>query len=523
MSFGSRILLTPNDNPDDYRFFINGVEYKLKSNWTFTEQIGNTTSSTCTVLVENQEPPQAGDLVEYMNDSNTLFLGICGIPKSPKFSTGNEQKEYQLTCNNANSILSRRLVNESYSNKNIRQIVNDLFTKYISVEGFTLGTISTIASPIFEVYNAKNMNLQEVLNELSNYVNGAWICTPDRVFNFVIKNDFPQVVTINSNNAIINNLQRTDNDKDLRTRQIVDGAYNTTDPQTEEYYVTDDFSNFNTVFPIAVEPTLSIDYGSSGTYTPIPSSAIGVKGIDSENPDKLFLWGYNSNEVVLNRGYTGQIGFPVLGDQIKIVYKGLVAIRVIVNNSVQQSNIAQKTGTSGIIEKVFSDSSITKRDDAEKKANSLLETYREQKITLSASSDSEMISKHGFSLSNFNLYSMWKFNLPNLNIVGDFVITERKITPYILSDSESVIISCKWVNRNFVQSYGETISRLYADVSRLSVREDEVILNGENVVEKLELSEQVYVGQDIALFVTTGLNNGQIAEPLGTLYPWIGN
>ena len=91
--------------------YINGIEYQALRNFTITEQTGNKTLSTISVLVESQPVPVAGDVIELKDDSNnTIFWGTCGIPKSPKFSTGHETQIYEISCNNANSILANRII-----------------------------------------------------------------------------------------------------------------------------------------------------------------------------------------------------------------------------------------------------------------------------------------------------------------------------------------------------------------------------------------------------------------------------
>lgn len=493
---------------------INGIAYKGTADWNISEKVGNPTSSTLRVLVEDQPVPQSGDVVEFLDDEDTsIFFGVLGIPKSPAYSSPYEPRIYYLNCTNGNAITQRRLANVSYSNKTMTEIVNDLFERYIAGEGITKGTISDIPTPTFEVYNCKNMNLMEVLNELAGFIGGVWQITNEKVFNFVKFDDFPhcsQVLTIN--NAPFGKLQRTDNAKDLRTNQIIDGAFLTTDPQTEQYIVTDDWEGFSTSFPIIQQPSMTLN-GSA-----IPASAIGVRGIDDENSDVLFLWSYNSRQVSVSRNYTGTIVLAV-NDVIEITYVGMTPIRYEVRNSEKVAEIAQKTGLSGIIDNIYTDSTIVTRQDAINKANALLQQYGEQKNTIRCVTDSHMLIEAGFLPSDIELYTQWTFNIPELDMVGEYVLTERDLKPLRLNDDSSMIISLTFMDRDFVQSYGETISKLYFDVTKLSVREDETVILDYYLSETLGLEEEIEHGAGLPLYVAQAMYNGQIALPLGTIMP----
>lgn len=494
--------------------YINGIEYNATIDWSISEKVGNPTSSSLKVLVEEQPVPQSGDVVEFKTDlGETVFFGILGIPKSPSYSTPYEPKIYSLNCTNGNSILQRRLANVSYSNKTMTEIVNDLYVKYIQSEGITLGTVSQIDTPTFEVYNCKNMNLMSVMNELAGFIGGVWQITDDKVFNFLKLDDFPHCSqTLTMDNAPFGNLQRTDNAKDLRTNQIIDGAFLTTDPQTEQYTVTDNWYGFNTVFPLVQKPTLYIN------NVQVPDSAVGTRGIDEGSHDVLFFWAYDSRQISLNTQYTGSLTVNE-GDVIKIVYVGLAPIRYEVRNSAKVEEIAQKTGLSGIIDNLYTDSTIVTRQDAVNRANALLEQYGEQKNTIKCVSDVHVFLKAGYQLSDMELYTQWTFDLPELDMVGEYVITEKTITPLRGDDDDSFSMTLTFMDRDFVQSYGETITKLYFDITKLSVRADEIVITDMYMDETLELTEDVQFGEIIPLWVADVMRNGQIAQPLGTIMP----
>ncbi|MEG1608513.1 MAG: hypothetical protein RR348_01455, partial [Clostridia bacterium] len=124
--------------------YINQIPYELDADYSIFEQAANKIASNIVIYVDNQPLPQSGDIVEIKDNTTTYFLGTCGIPKSPQFSSPADIKRYSVTCNNANAILSRRAVNVAFKGYTITQIVQELFSRYIVAEGFTLGEISNV-------------------------------------------------------------------------------------------------------------------------------------------------------------------------------------------------------------------------------------------------------------------------------------------------------------------------------------------------------------------------------------------
>ena len=312
-------------------------------------------------------------------------------------------------------------------------------------------------------------------------------------------------------NASFGELQWSEDGKDLRTNQIIDGAFITTDPQTETYIVTEDWTGFNTVFPIIQQPYIWINGDE------VPQNEIGVLGLESST-DILFYWSYNSTQVTKNPAYQGEMSVAV-GDEVEIVYIGQTPIRYEVVNTEKVDEIAQKTGLSGYIDNVVNDPTITTRQDAVNKANALLLQYGEAQNSLTCVTDIHTLLSAGFLASDIDLYKQWYFDIPELDIVGDFVITERTIEPLRYNEDGSIMVRLKFSDRNFIQSYGEIISQIYQDFTKLSVRADEIIIYDQNVYEELTLDEDIYSGQIIPLWVAPSLLNGQIALPLGTIMP----
>jgi hypothetical protein len=502
--------------------FINGIEYKARADFEIAEKAGNKTSSGFTVVIGDGQPvPAAGDIIECLDDTTgeKLFYGTCGIPKSPKYtSLFTDVREYSITCGNGNSILDNRIANVAMQNKTITEIVNTLFTLYIAAEGITLGVVSNITATM-SVYTASDFNLRDCLNELANSVNAVWEITPDRVFNFIVWDDFPSFpYTINENFLLGTELQHSTRSYNLRTVQIVSGATDTTDPQTENFIYDGEQKTFSTSYPIDSKPQIWVD------EVEVPQNKIGVKGFDDSNDNMVFLFSYRSQEV----SYVERTEFLTAGDRVTITYIGIFSIRTIVSNQAKIAEIAAKTGTSGVIERMQLAYNIRSTADAINLGLSLLSQFEEKEGQITFWLTSAQLRDYDLTLSDTNLLTMFRFDLGEFGMSGEYVISERKITPILIDLDDNTPhefkISLKLADRNILKSYGQVIRDLEKDVTQLAIRPDEIVVSAEFINETERLSERMNTYRDLAYYVCEYIYQGSMVAPMdfgNPIYPLI--
>lgn len=467
---------------------INGTAYEMTNNFSIAEQAGNKSSTTINVLVEGQPVPLAGDVVEIIDtyDNSTAFWGICGIPKSPKYKTLFDKQVYSIVCQSANALLSNRIINVAYQGYTITQIVQDLFNKYIAAEGITLGVISNIAITL-EVYTASNYNLQTALNELSNMCSATWKVDENKQFQFIVQEDFPVFPQeINADYLLGAEMQHTTRDYSTRTVQYISGATDATSPQTETFTYDGEQKAFDVVFPIITKPTIKVN------GTTVASSRIGVNGIDDNNPNILFAFSYNSQTVAYK-----STTYLTAGDKVVITYVGQFPIRLASYNWSKIDEIAQKTGTSGYREQVYLATDIKSVAAAQQLASALLEQFESATEEVTFYLLSDQLYALGMTLADMEVLTQISINLPDINIVGDYVITERTLSPaYADMDNAKgkYRINLKLMSRNYLKSYGEVLSDLRRDINQLSVRADDTIVMGQEVIERIKMRETIIYG-----------------------------
>ena len=477
--------------------YINDIAYELEANFSITEQAANKTASDFTVLVTHDLPiPKSGDTIE-IKESTTgeiYFLGMCGIPKSPKYKSPFDVRRYTITCGNANSIMSRRIVNVAFKEYTITQIVEALFYMYISQEGFTLGEISDIPITL-EVYTAGDYNLQFCLNELAEFIQGSWYCTNERQFFFLAKDDFDEFPEVIEGDFIpITDLQVAEKDTEVRTSQIISGGQSQTLQQTDTKIYDGDENNFVLSFNMAIKPQIYVRGDE------VPPEIIGIRGQNDGNPNIMFLYALESNVVTYNNGYSGTAPFPIYaGEPVTFLYVGFFPIRVEIRNQAAITEIAQKTRTSGIIENVRLDKSVNSLDDAKALGDSLLETYSKNRNEIKGWISVKEAKKMGLTLADFDLLKKWTFNLPEYGAVGEYVMVERTIAPFILdtASEDNLKITMKLVDRAFMKSYAETLNDLSKAITQLSIRRDDIIIDVQNDFETVEFAEHHEFGDTL--------------------------
>ena len=471
---------------------INGIEYAALTDFAINEKIGNKTASTVSVEVGDGQPfPCAGDIIEIKDGDTSVFWGVCGIPSSPKYTNLNEKRIYKITCGNANSLLAYRIANVAYQNYSVTQIVQALFDMYIAEEGITLGHISDIPVSL-EVYTAKDFVLQNAIGELANLVGATWTITADKRFYFLAVEDFPRFAqTISSQSLLGADMQHTSMDYKTRTVQYVSGAVDRTSTQSETHSYDGEQKSFTLSFALAQKPEIAVN------GITVPPELIGIKGID-DTEGVVFSFGYDGELV----SYDTSSNLLVEGDVLTFTYVGLFPIRVSSMNHSKIAEIAALTGTSGKRETITSDKTIVSQADAIKLAESLLSRFSEgtSKITFWVLSDE--LYRLGYTINDLAICTQMSFDLPEINIVGDYVITERQLTlhnaaPYT-SFERRLKISFTLQNRDYLKSYGEMLSDLRRDINQLAIREEDVVVYLNSFSESVRLGENITISANFA-------------------------
>jgi hypothetical protein len=408
---------------------INGREYNADRRFSIRQQSGSRSTSQIDVLVtDSDQVPVSLESVQIFDDATPIFFGFIREVDSPTFSSGEEVRRYRCSLEAAEVIFDTRLVAEAYTGLYTHEIVTNLFNDYISDEGITLGEIS-ITERYYESWAADYLKLSDSLDELADAIGAVYFISPAKEFYFLKRDD----ITFEAAPTNITGLKKKESGTKLKTIQTIFGASEETSAQTaSEIWVTNQ-TNFTVDYQISSIVGITINGNPA---------EVGLLGVDEADTDITFLYSPGSQIISVNANATTK---PSASDIVVAVYYGYYNIIVTSENSQLLQEIATLNGTSGRREAIKTDQTIDNFADADALASNLLEEHSIREETINAIC-------HDFSKSE--LYKGWTINEPALDIVGEYVIVERRIEDY---SEEKFRISVKLKNNGLFSRYGTVL------------------------------------------------------------------
>lgn len=462
--------------------FINDVEYKMSRRFDIREQVGQPSFTSIEVKLESNPLPVTHTLVELKENGSPFYCGLINNVDTPIYSTTFETDIVPLQLISFDTIFTRRLVSGVFTNKNTHEIVTEIFNEYLVEEGLTLGTIE-VFDRLYENYVVPNLRMSDVFQELGDDVGAVAKISVDKVFSFVSKNNFPTITPPTK----ISRLRLSESGQDLKTIQRISGAKAETSLQTKVVTWVSGQTNILLGYQLSQEPSITID------AVPVE---VGQLGIDDNNVDKTFLWAAGNNTVVLNDNATVK---PDPGDIVSTIFRGFYNIDIISENEDLKTEIAGISGTSGKIESILIDTSITSETDGESLGDNLLaeKGQREKTVTLMCK-----------DITSSSLLNSWPLNYPDLNIQDTFIVVERTIRDFV---DDEYMINVKLKNRGFYSRYGTSFNKNTKEINNLSVRTDDLILKTSNIIETIQIVDEVQADQ---LFMEFTPGTTDIFSPL---------
>ena len=396
-----------------------------------------------------------GQPITIYDGATLIFGGYLLFPKKFVPIHGNAFF-FDVECVDQHQIADRFLVAKTYINTSVRDIAQDLWSTYLQADGVTIGTLDTyLSTVILERASFPRVGtVTDAMNELSEITGCQWYIDYDKKLYFTQRTFFSAPFSITSTSSIVNVNVRQDRSQ-YRNRQYIRGGLSATSTITLEAPTPSPDSvsrTFLTRFPLAEKPSIFIN------SIQVPANDIGINGIDS---GKKFYYLYDSNAVTQDTSQT----VLTASDNIRITYKGLVALAVVAEDPVAIADRVAVEGGTGVYERIDVDQAISSRDEALDVANGKLTKYT--KILREITYDTFTGGIAAGQLQNINL--------PNYNInSSDFLIDRVNISE--LDDSGKLIYSVHAIDG---ETFGGWI-KFYRDLLRsnlkASIRENELLV-----------------------------------------------
>lgn len=343
----------------------------------------------------------------YDYNDNLIFSGFTIYPKriNPMLT---DAIFYDIECVDQHSLSDRYLVAEAYQNVTAGYIVNDILTKYLTVDNITAGTIADGVTIEVAKFNRRG-TVAQTFDELAEICGFVWYIDYDKTLHFKARTAELAGFNLTNTSPILNIDVREDRSR-YRNRQYIRGGTTPTDiPLTAEKPTPQPDGTtrtFVTRFPIAERPTIRIN------GVAVSSADIGVNGLDGTVTPVKWYWSYNSNTITQDSSQT----LLTSSDTIEIDYIGLIPLFVVVEDTLAIESRATIEGVSGVYESLESLPNVINKNQALDIAYGRLSKYTkvERELTYQTYTN-------GLSAGQLQTVTLTKYNINDSEFLIDRV------------------------------------------------------------------------------------------------------
>ncbi len=243
------------------------------------------TASFSIIDLDSSQEYIKGQVVEIYDEDSTddEFTGFIDTPESQRLGK-TSGVVWTITCVVNTYLADKRIAAESYESQTAGYIVDDLFDKYLAAEGVTIGAIQTGPTITQAVINY--VRVSDAFDALGEKAGFIWYIDEDCKLYFIDRITYTAPWTATSDDMLPDPRPRLSGGNPLyRNRQYIRGGKAVTDLQTENRTGDGETKSFALGFPLAQEPTITVD---SVTQT------VGIKGVET---GKDVYWNKGDNTI----------------------------------------------------------------------------------------------------------------------------------------------------------------------------------------------------------------------------------
>lgn len=310
-----------------------------------------------------------GQEVEIYSPNGYKVFGGYIDSSSEELVSGRDVIKHTVSCSDYHYLADKRTVAKAWQDTTVEIIVNYVLDQYLEAEGVTLGEIQ--AGGTVTQYIANYVQASDVLNDMAERAGFIWFIDEFKRLYFVDRNSYDaEWDLIETNDFLVEDalagVHVTHANPEYRNKQYIIGTWEETDEQTEYAKGDGQTTSFPVAYKIGEEPKIYVSV-NGGDYT---LKTVGKKGIDT---GKDWYWAKNDQIVSQDSSATALAATDVL----KIVYTGLYQIVVVTSDysEIADRQTVEGSDSSGIVENVRADSSLSSRTAALEEANAILGVY----------------------------------------------------------------------------------------------------------------------------------------------------
>lgn len=333
---------------------INTVDKSSLINWESVKIVDNINEkvNTCSFTIQSHDNqtfiPEGGDTIEISEDADILFAGT--VIKVNRKLLASKLEQYSVECKDWTQEINRLLVTESYTNKTVKEIIDDILTTYAP----TFTSNNVFCNYTFSSIKFNNLSVSQCIQKISEAVNYFWYIDYDKDIHFFQKADELSSfnLTDDNDNYVPMSLNLAYDLSQVKNRVKVQGGEIEGDSRTETQNGDGTKLQFVTANKFSTKPTVTV--GGTG-------KTVGIDYLDQEADFDCF-WNFNEKYIRFKVA-------PVNGtNNISITGIPLIPIIAQVEDDDSISEL-------GVYEFYIKDTTIKSTDEAKQRASAEIDAY----------------------------------------------------------------------------------------------------------------------------------------------------
>ncbi len=291
--------------------------------------------------------PLVGEPVELRIDAAKIFAGTIERFQETQ-PTGTVGRILTIDVVDNSQLADRHIVAKIYENQTLKQIVQDIVTDHLTVEGVTLdAAFPTGQTFVFMPFNY--VSAAAAFDDLSKIGGFAWFIDFDKVLFFCdcTTNEAPSDLDDAAKIWLPDSLSVERTRERYRNVQILRGGVTITDAALVEPFKGDgETRTFLTSLPVAQSPTVKVNAAAK---------TVGIRQVET---GKDWYWQENSNQISQDSGGT----VLTTSDTLEVTFFGFFPLITKIRDQIGVNDRITVEGGSGIYEQIEDEQDIVRID-----------------------------------------------------------------------------------------------------------------------------------------------------------------
>jgi len=388
--------------------------------------------------------PEVGEKFEVYDGATLIFSGTIDDLPEETLSGTSAIKFAGVPAVDHHQIADRILVAEAYEGEAAGDIVTDIITKYLTLDGITAGTIQSGITVSKAVFNY--IPVSDCMDELSELTGFQWQINPDKTLDFFDRATYTGAALTEASD--VNKIKVKRSRDQYRNRQYLRAGQDIAAETTLTFKGDGATQVFSLSLPAALEPTIAVN-GTPRT--------VGIRGLETG-----FDWYWQKNDKSISQELTADK--LISTDTLSVTYRGYYPILIVADNTANIADRVSVEGGSGIYESMVKKTSIDTKEAALEYTSGLLRRYGDLQKTV--------------TVDSFVPYSAGQLvlvTLPSHDVNEQMLVSDVNISTVGASDDMRVLYKVKLVSGEAFGGWVNFFKKL-TDSGADTIRENEVVI-----------------------------------------------